>query len=512
VIRTVVANYLEDVTEREFDAPLLALLAAHGCSDIHFIHGAYEFGKDIIAKRVDPRSGVTFQLAIQSKAGDLNQAAWRAVRPQLDECGYNTRAHPSFDETLPRIAVLVTTGRLTGGAAVDAQEYKAVCQSRGLADVEFWDRETLVEWICAEPGLALVGSGLPSGLMSVLVRIEDHSISEPDIERYSRTWLEEGGRLARSALEASILGTSLREAQRLDLAALTCLHLLRATVVSSDVLSVEVTSAIKQLFCEYGREILDDLEPLLDDPRHLVEPMITLGAAATYPAACCRLAEIASLVALTAADTALSERGARAARTLAASHPGTRRPPSDAFAVSIIPLVCVLGQADSRGASDYLRDVAQWVLDRYDEGLSGLGLASIDESEEASVERLLGGRLSGTTLEGRRSSYLIAVVLDLLLVLGDQVRYEAVRDQVRALRVQPSMTYADESVSKWCRGGPDVWPQPNIGYQEWSAPRPRHHDQDASVSALDATLLTAVCRSRHSMRAVSDTLRHSPAG
>jgi hypothetical protein len=54
VLRDVVAGFLDTVTEREFDGPLIALLAARGFTDVHFLHGAFEFGKDFIAKGPKP--------------------------------------------------------------------------------------------------------------------------------------------------------------------------------------------------------------------------------------------------------------------------------------------------------------------------------------------------------------------------------------------------------------------------------------------------------------------------
>ncbi|MFZ1282923.1 MAG: hypothetical protein WAQ75_02240 [Propionicimonas sp.] len=509
MIRVVVAKYLETVTEREFDAPLLAVLASRGCTDIHFIHGSYEFGKDVIAKRVDPVTGVLHQLAIQSKAGDINQAAWRDVRPQLEECGYNTRAHPAFDVTLPRTAVLVTTGRLVGGAAVDAQEYKAVCTTRGLTNVEFWDDQTLLDWICVEPGLALAGTEVSNALMSLLSQIDDHAIGEPMVERYTRGWVGSKSKLSRAAVEASIVCNALRRTRRLDLAALTSLHLLRAAVAADRLGSRDMAEAAKSLFCGYGQELLNEIEPLLEDAHRLAEPVMTLGAAATYPAMCCRLTEIVALLALTADGSELAERAFRATQVLVDSHPGSTRPPSDAFAVSIVPVVCALGRRGRDSASDYLRLVARWLLDRHDDELGGLGLASLDESEEVTVERLLGGKLSGTTLERRRPSYLLAVVLDLFIVLGDQARYEAVRDQARALRIVPTMTYAHESESWWLRGGPAVWPQPNIPYGDWGA-MPVHHAVSIEVAAIDAVLMAAVCRSRHNVNAIAEVLSNNP--
>jgi hypothetical protein len=139
-------------TEREFDAPLLTLLAARGFTDIHFIHGGFEFGKDVIAKGLKPPDGdtgagdpvllITHQYAIPSKAGDLNLAAWWEIRAQIDEARLYGLAHPSFTPALQRAAVLLTTGRLTGGAAVQAEDYRATERREGRPDFDVWDRGT----------------------------------------------------------------------------------------------------------------------------------------------------------------------------------------------------------------------------------------------------------------------------------------------------------------------------------------------------------------------------------
>src|SRR5688500_5881364 len=113
----VLGAYLDAVSEREFDGAFLALLASAGFSNIHLIHGAYEFGKDFIARR----DGV--QYGLQTKAGDIGLAPWRSIRSQIEEILWNDIAHPDFDVGLERRAVLVTTGRLIGGAAADAQQY-----------------------------------------------------------------------------------------------------------------------------------------------------------------------------------------------------------------------------------------------------------------------------------------------------------------------------------------------------------------------------------------------------
>jgi hypothetical protein len=78
----VIGNYIDSLTEREFDAPFMALLRLHGFFDIHFRHGSFEFGKDFIAKRVE--DGKPYQYTFQTKAGDIGLAEWNVCRGQVD--------------------------------------------------------------------------------------------------------------------------------------------------------------------------------------------------------------------------------------------------------------------------------------------------------------------------------------------------------------------------------------------------------------------------------------------
>ena len=110
----VVANFIDSVGERDFDAAFMALLRARDFYDIHFMHGQYEFGKDFIAKRRD--GDVERQYVFQSKAGNFNLGKWAGSAPQIELLRHSQLAHPNFDPALPRQAVFVMTGRLTGGA------------------------------------------------------------------------------------------------------------------------------------------------------------------------------------------------------------------------------------------------------------------------------------------------------------------------------------------------------------------------------------------------------------
>lgn len=274
MLRDVVGTFLDTLTEREFDGPLLAVLAAQGFEDIHFIHGAFEFGKDVIAKRNDPATSDMRQYVIQSKAGDIGQQEWRAVRPQLEECEYNTLGHPAFDADLPRVAVLVTTGRLKGAAPTDAAEYKRSVAVRGLADLEIWDRSDLVEWICDDPLVGIAGQEIQVDLLALVTSVLDCGVTDRRLEMYTRRWLPPAGNAAHASVEAAILVNALLRVRRLDLAVVVGLQLIRATEQDSAA-GAQVKDAARRLVLSATVRLVDQLEPLLADPldlaRHTAE-------------------------------------------------------------------------------------------------------------------------------------------------------------------------------------------------------------------------------------------------
>jgi hypothetical protein len=174
MLEGVIDHYLRGASEREFDMPLMALLVSRGFYDIHKIHGSYEFGKDFIAKRRD--DDAIHQYAIQSKAGDINQGDWREIRPQVDEARYNGIGHPSYDRSLPRRAVLATTGRLKGAASADAQEYRNFLHERGEHSFDIWDQDDLRRWLIHDPACGLA-SGIAGDLLAIIAAAEKGSYS-----------------------------------------------------------------------------------------------------------------------------------------------------------------------------------------------------------------------------------------------------------------------------------------------------------------------------------------------
>lgn len=507
MLRAVVKTFLETLTEREFDAPLLALLASQGFTDIHFIHGGFEFGKDVIAKRLDADGTTLRQYAIQSKSGDIGQAAWRDVRPQLEECEYNTRAHPSFDADLPRVAVLVTTGVLKGSAPVDSQEFRAACKSRGLADFDVWDQETILDWLCQEPTLGLSELQVQDDLVSLLSAIGRNKVTEPMLERHTRSWIVgevDALKLGRASIEAAMIAHRLRDSHRLDLAALVSLHLYRAAWTPTRTSPLPAAAAALRLFVATASELLTQAEPLLGDPVDLAREVTDMGALFTYPAVCGRLVEIFSLLALVETEGDFHDRAVGAVSALASRHPGTARPPSDQFAAGILPTVTVLAHNDPAGVRPFLRAVSTWLLDRHDENHDGLGLGAIDEDERTQFERVVTGMSTVTSLDPRRSSYLAAVVLDALYLADAEDMYGVVRANMEALRIVITGVRADETHARWKRGGPNVHRHPRLEYSTWADRAPQATTGHAR--ALDSVLLAAVARNRHYVGAYEELL------
>ena len=72
---------------------------------------------------------------------------------------------------------------------------------------------------------------------------------------------------------------------------------------------------------------------------------------------------------------------------------------SDLFTSGVIATTVMLSTFRSEAAVDYLRRVPRWLIDRYDDNLSGLVLASLAEEEAVTAARLFDGSLTSTTVE-----------------------------------------------------------------------------------------------------------------
>ena len=71
MLRKLIEDYLESITEIQFFMPFAVMLQGKGYYDVHVTHGITEFGKDVIAKK--DINGKTIQYSFQIKAGDIGK-------------------------------------------------------------------------------------------------------------------------------------------------------------------------------------------------------------------------------------------------------------------------------------------------------------------------------------------------------------------------------------------------------------------------------------------------------
>jgi hypothetical protein len=506
-----IAVFLAAVTEREFDEPLLALLRGAGFYDIHYLHGSYEFGKDIIARA--ERGGTREQFVIQSKAGDLNLSGWTSVTGQLDLLRNDRHAHPNFDYTLPRKAVLVLTGRLTGAAAPAAQDYAARAVEKDETPLEIWDRERLTEMLIGSPDALLAGVA-DGPLLGLLAAIDDASVTEDRVESFSRFWLRSGDvPQPRSVVEAGLVATRLAHNGRRDLAAMTALCLLRAVWASAHGAepaptgAVEMADAARKLFLTYAEEIWADAQVLEADS--LVALNASGGYYSTYRVMALRLLEILSLLAI--ADARLRDEIATWICRFVNANPGSTQPLSDRWAVSLIPTVILLARQNRVEAARYLGLVAAWICDHHEN--DGLGLAPPDADPTAEIDYFFGSGLEHITRSRRFTSYLATVVLDLSAALELSSVYDDVRNDFLASDVSLGVPLPRDDDAQYQITRSDlIDTSPNYA-DEWSegdewrmAP---HHDGDVRRYYLgrigriwDYLAICSVTRDRHSVAAI----------
>jgi hypothetical protein len=416
----VLGAYLDSVSEREFDAAFLSLLRAAGYTNLHFLHGAFEFGKDFIGRRGGRQFG------FQTKAGNISLGAWRDIRPQVEEILWNEIAHPDFDKAAPRSAVLVTTGRLVGGAAADAQQYGDTLAKRmriggGEPVFEVLDRESLLALMELSPQVSLNGWG-EAPLLELLGMLADASrrqLTARSVERSTRRWL--GENLDRVTLASALVGNRLLATARPDLAMTTAAGLLRTAAVHLQSSEYEQASpslaAGRRLYDVYATSLVDGLAAVADDPRALVHAGDEVLAGVTYPVRCSLAIQSLGLLGLLRYDEGDEQGGddcvGRLERFIA-TQPGAAHPISDVWAASLVPAAILLRRARSAALAPWLENIVVWICDHH---VESAGLANVYAEPAEEIRYLVGEVFEHIDLPRRRTSYLATIVLDLASTL-----------------------------------------------------------------------------------------------
>lgn len=218
-----VAAFLDSATEREFDQPFLAILREEGFDNPRLTHGQSEFGKDFVARKDGE------QWVFQSKAGNVGYPGWRDMRGQLDELRLSNLAGPEFDPSLPRRAVLVTTGKLVGHAPISASQYNEQAKSKGEIELEIWQCDDLIGKLSGNADAVLSGS-IDGGLHTILGAIDRGELSLGAIDQFAQRWdtFPFEKLVGMGVVELTLVGNRLKESNRLDLACHLSVNFVRA--------------------------------------------------------------------------------------------------------------------------------------------------------------------------------------------------------------------------------------------------------------------------------------------
>jgi hypothetical protein len=398
----------------------------------------------------------------------------------------NALAHPNFDKAMPRKARFVTTGRLVGGAALDAQEYREHLAQPRESEFVTWDRDTLVEMLAVNP-VSLSGS--PLSLLQIL-ETEGKDLNFDVLEVHSRGWIRSGSSPSnlRDLLEAAVIASHCRKQRRIDLAcylALMSLHSTFATVHGTSQLPETAAVAIdtaRALFRYYATQLWESCRGRFLQPDELIQQDRTPASFLSYPVRCLTLLEIIALLALLVEST------------------------EPLLCETIAEYLTQFVQANA-GVHSFLLSAVTWIADRYDEG--NLGLAGPYSSPTEEANRLLGPPYEHVSLRRRSESYVASLILDLASVLEDQELYDAARNEFLAVDIVLPVMEVDNDLSQFGRHLGEPRFEPYMPYDEYWTPQENwktapHHKRGATMffpeqvaTAWDQLALSSVLRDRH---------------
>ncbi|WP_339181100.1 hypothetical protein [Oceanobacillus sp. FSL W7-1293] len=478
MLRNVLVDYIETLTERQFDIPLLCILLKNGFYDIHFTHGSFEFGKDFIAKKREGDKVV--QYFFQSKGGNIGLPDWGQIRWQIDEARINPLSHPSFDDTLDRKVVLVLTGRLVGGAGISTQKYKEYCKNEGKIGFNVWDIDNLIEMILSGEVNSIGLIKEQPELLSIIAKIQTDNVTFKDLERYSRNWMERCKENNKKSflgviLEASIFATELENKGRLTLACYVSLFPTRAIVHSLHSLgnvpmwAKPCLQLVRKQFDYYSNHLLFSLKENFEDNESVFYNQVK-GAHTfiTYPVICSQIMEIIGLIGLLKFDEDNkneAEEIVNILEILIRKNTGFFSPLSDKYAISLLPPLILFAKFNRLEMCELIiKKNAIWLCNRYE--ISEFGMASPYATEDEEVQTLLGYSYDFMDLTSRRESYLATLLLDMSALLGLSELYEDILNDILATSIYPCNVETNNSTQNYMLNGDDIVYTPNVRFEE----------------------------------------------
>jgi len=416
-------------------------------------------------------------------------AAWREVKLQVIDAMTTGLAHPNFDRDLPRRVVLITTGDLVGGAKTSLQDFNCnFVQSINQKPVVFWGRQNLIDKF-ERHGLASTHRATASGFanyarfFAVYATAMQGTVSDRDIEEYSRRWIEteldRDTKLLVAALESEIIAQQCIEQGFYYEAIITYLARLRSlctlayaedeTDVSFGVgLYGEASTQLHDLCMTYLTEIEhqwhaqgDLLNMIVSSPhsdRRAAPPL------ATYLVQCARIIDVAGLAYFTASLDEQREDIAAFLEEFISNEPGCFHPLSNRGAVSVVLASLVLLSQSRRGTvRKLIHQTTLWVCDRQEQGM---GLAPIDADEESETMTLFGYAFAAVDVIAYHGSLLAAAICDLAAFFGDRKFYGDIVNEFKACEVFPAYWQPPDTVGVCSIESADITQYPHVPFED----------------------------------------------
>lgn len=467
MLNDVIANFLATLSEVEFFDAFAAMLRANGFYDVHLTHGTAEHGKDFIAKRVE--DGVVVQYGIQTKVGDIGVSSFRDCRNQIESIRTTDLSHPAFDAQLTRRGILATTGRLTGQAPTEAQDYKRKYDSEEFS-FDTWQISNLLDMVVGAPETGLAGEP-DAALLGAVAAVHEGTFDEDSLDRLSTGWANPIGEvrgLWRMALSAMVLANRLARFGRRDLAALVGAHLVRAAWARGGnadpppAAVLGVADAGRGLLSYHAAALFDEAQTMVEHPGGMIDTQSGLSAYVTYPVRCLRLLELVGLMGLAESDPSHRRAVASFCADFILRQPGASHPISDRWAVCIPPAALLVHELDPDLVGRWLQEIAVWVADHYER--DGLGFAGPSAKPAEEVARLLGSSLEHLQLERRPDCLTASVILDLSATFEMGEVYDSIVNEMMAARVYPTVVECDEGTGLYQDASEGVYIEPWIQY------------------------------------------------
>jgi len=435
MLRNVIDDYLTSTKELQFFLPFMELLQLRGFYDVHLLHGATEYGKDVIAK--SKQRDVVTQYSFQLKAGDVNLSRFRSeIQPQLVEALTNKLSHPNFDRSLPYHVIFVCTGTIQSSASIAFQEFNRYASDTLRAKpVETWEKPQLTADFVAigiDPFFELHRSPEFAGrFFKLYSQISNNEIlSCYDLEAYTKHWLtlEWTNSINRLQVffEAYFFSKLLYDKGRHYEASLMVAALIRVLLKNR---SFESYGDIVQEY--FDQIVLSHFQTALD-AYDTAKPYLLefegVFAIFYHPLSCLRTLELLSLFMLTSSKPN-KDVEAFFIRILDEQR-GSHRIISDNYAMTIV-LVCLallkLNEIDR--LKRFLNNVCVWICDRSSE----FGIAPLGTDLQGEIEQLLSEHLEGLSFQSHAGGFSACACLDMSYIVGDKPFFEGIANDLRAV-------------------------------------------------------------------------------